>query len=354
MENIRVLSVDDSALIRKIMREKLNNVDGIEVIATAPDPFIAAEKIKNLSPDVITLDIEMPRMDGITFLKKLMKVKPLPVIMVSSLTEEGAEKTLEAINSGAFDFILKPQVQESDGNLDYFIKELAQKIKSAGVKNLQKRRFQSLEKKAEPVQSNSAPVRTAVTDKDKTKDLIAIGASTGGTEVISRILTNLPPHMPGIVITQHMPPKFTKAFAERIDSIARISVKEAEDGEFVCNNTAYIAPGGTQMYAVKRGDTYKIVVNDDEPVNRHKPSVDALFGSIAENDCSNVLSVILTGMGADGASGMKKLKDKGSHTLAQDEKSSVIFGMPKEAIKTGGVDSVLDIEGIIKAIIEFA
>lgn len=341
MGNIRVLSVDDSAMIRKILREKLNTIDGIEVIATAPDPFVAAEKIKNLSPDVVTLDVEMPRMDGITFLKKLMKVKPLPVIMASSLTEKGAEKTIEAIEAGAFDFILKPNVHGDEYTIEHFILELGQKIKSAAKESLVKKRFAS-------VARHESTENLKIEKGELAKRLIAIGASTGGTEVISSLLTSLPERTPGIVITQHMPPKFTKAFADRIDSISQISVKEAVDGEYVRNSTAYIAPGGMQMYVRRRGDGYKIVVADDPPVNRHKPSVDALFDSIAEYECSDaVMAVILTGMGADGAEGMSHLKNKGCYTVAQDEESSVIFGMPKEAIKRGAVDSIKNIDGII-------
>ncbi|MBN2436098.1 MAG: chemotaxis response regulator protein-glutamate methylesterase [Spirochaetes bacterium] len=340
MADIRVLCVDDSALIRKLMNERLGSVDGIDVIATAPDPFIAAEKIKTLNPDVVTLDIEMPRMDGLTFLEKLMKIKPLPVIMASSLTDKGAEQTIKAIKSGAFDFVLKPQPGSEEHSVESFIMELAQKIKSAAKESVRKQRFNGIAK--------AKSVTQITGDCEATKRIIAIGASTGGTEVIATILTALPEKTPGIVITQHMPPKFTRAFAERIDSMAKINVKEAEDGDVLKNSTAYIAPGGTQMSVRHIKDCFRIIVNDDPPLNRHKPSVDVLFNSVAECNAKDTIGIILTGMGADGADGMKKMHDSGCYTIAQDEKSSVIFGMPNEAIKRGGVDKVENIEGIIQ------
>ncbi|MDA3900775.1 MAG: chemotaxis response regulator protein-glutamate methylesterase [Spirochaetes bacterium] len=338
MADIRVLCVDDSALIRKLMNERLNALEGITVIATAPDPFIAAEKIKNMNPDVVTLDIEMPRMDGLTFLEKLMKVKPLPVIMASSLTDKGAEQTIKAIQVGAFDFVLKPQPNSEEHSVDSFIMELAQKIRSAAKQSLQKKRFST---------DSTAKSKSSVSG-EASERIIAIGASTGGTEVIASLLTALPDKTPGIVITQHMPPKFTKAFADRIDSMALIHVKEAEDGEVLTNSTAYIAPGGTQMLIRRVRDHFRIVVNDDPPLNRHKPSVDVLFDSVADTGASGTLGIILTGMGADGADGMKRLHDAGCYTVAQDEASSVIFGMPNEAIKRGGVDKVANIEKIIE------
>jgi two-component system chemotaxis response regulator CheB len=339
MNKIKVLSVDDSALIRKLMKDRLNAQKGIEVIATAPDPFIAAEKIKNLAPDVVTLDIEMPKMDGITFLGKLMKIKPLPVIMVSSLTEKGADKTLEAIQKGAFDFILKPDPTSDSNTLDTFIQELAEKIRAAGKDTLKKKRLDGVKKPA------SIPVQKG--DQDCTIDLIAIGASTGGTEVIARILSSMPVNVPGIVITQHMPPKFTKAFAERIDSMSLIKVKEAEDGEYVKRSTAYIAPGGYQMYVKKKNNHFVLSVTEDAPYNRHRPSVDLLFLSISDIMPANLHVAILTGMGADGAEGINVLGEKGAHTIAQDEESSVIFGMPKEAILRGHIDHVYNVEQIV-------
>ncbi len=340
MDKIRVISVDDSALIRKLMKDKLGAIEGIEVIATAPDPFIAAEKIKQLSPDVVTLDIEMPRMDGLTFLGKLMKIKPLPVIMVSSLTEKGAEKTIQAINEGAFDFILKPDVHSADGILDIFISELAAKVKSAGRESLLKKRFEG-HRQRETEKTRVAPKTSC------SEDLIAIGASTGGTEVIARILSSMPVECPGIVVTQHMPPKFTKAFADRIDTMSQISVKEGEDGEYIRRSTAYIAPGGYQMYVRKKGGCLILAVKDDPPHNRHCPSVDMLFYSIAENMPKTVHAMILTGMGSDGADGITRLKDHGAWTIAQDRESSVIFGMPKEAIERGKIDRVLNIDQIV-------
>lgn len=340
MEKIKVLSVDDSALIRKLMKDKLGSQEGIDVIATAPDPFIAAEKIKTLAPDVVTLDIEMPRMDGITFLGKLMKIKPLPVIMVSSLTERGANKTIEAIKIGAFDFVLKPDPSSDQGTLDIFISELAAKVRAAGKDSIRKKRFEGI--KREQIQPKQSCGEAC------TEQLIAIGASTGGTEVIARILSNMPAACPGIVVTQHMPPKFTKAFADRMDSMSQIWVKEGEDGEYVSNSTAYIAPGGYQMYVRRKGERYYLSVTEDEPYNRHRPSVDLLFLSITKIMPKVLHAVILTGMGADGAEGITQLKEYGAHTIAQDEESSIIFGMPKEAIIRGNIDYVMNVDQIIE------
>ena len=313
MADIRVLCVDDSALIRKLMNERLGSVDGIDVIATAPDPFIAAEKIKTLNPDVVTLDIEMPRMDGLTFLEKLMKVKPLPVIMASSLTDKGAEQTIKAIKVGAFDFVLKPQPGSEEHSVESFIIELAQKIKSAAKESVRKQRFSGI------TSTKTKSSTQIIADCENTRRIIAIGASTGGTEVIATILTALPEITPGIVITQHMPPKFTRAFAERIDSMAKINVKEAEDGDVLRKSTAYIAPGGTQMSVRYYKESLRIVVNDDPPLNRHKPSVDVLFNSVADCNVKDTIGVILTGLGADGADGMKKMHEAGCYTIAQVE-----------------------------------
>lgn len=340
MNTIKVISVDDSALIRKLMKSRLGSLEGIEVIATAPDPFIAAEKIKQLSPDVITLDIEMPRMDGLTFLSKLMKIKPLPVIMVSSLTDRGADKTIQAINDGAFDFILKPDPGSDDGTLDIFISELAEKIRAAGKESLRKKRFGGIQKRER--------IADKPCEKNCTEKLIAIGASTGGTEVIARILSSMPEECPGIVVTQHMPPKFTKAFADRIDSMSAIAVREGTDGEYIRKSTAYIAPGGYQMYVREKNGYYYLSIKEDPPFNRHRPSVDLLFHSIAENMPKTVEVMILTGMGADGADGITRLKECGAHTIAQNRETSVIFGMPKEAIERGNIDDVLGVDAIIQ------
>jgi len=342
MAKIRVLTVDDSALIRKLISEGLGTTADIEVVATAPDPFVAAEKIKTLQPDVLTLDIEMPRMDGITFLSKLMKIRPMPVIMVSSLTDRGARKTLEAIEAGATDFILKPDPSGGDNSIRDFTETLADKIRSAHIS------------KAAHTLRKLTPFVCDVCNSgtgEPSTSVIALGASTGGTEVITCILRSLPQNIPGILITQHMPPKFTKAFADRINTLSQLTVKEAQNNDRVQNGFAYIAPGGLQMELVSEGDSFRIDVNDGPARNRHKPSVDVLFESVAKSAGSRALGIICTGMGADGAEGMALMKEKGAETIAQNEESSVIFGMPKEAIKKGVVDHIADVEGIVKLVI---
>ncbi len=343
MGKIRVLSVDDSALMRRLITEGLAATSDMEVVATAPDPFIAAEKIKTLHPDILTLDIEMPRMDGITFLSKLMKVHPMPVIMVSSLTEQGAHKTLEAIEAGATDFILKPDNSSGDGSTGDFIESLSEKIRSAH------------QSKAAHTRRTLVPVECKSCNKgngEPSSFVIALGASTGGTEVITCILKSLPENLPAIVITQHMPPKFTKAFADRINTISRLKVKEAENGDRLLNGCAYIAPGGMQMEIVAQKDGFRIDVNDGPARNRHKPSVDILFESVAKNAADRAMGILCTGMGADGAEGMALMKEKGAETIAQNEESSVIFGMPKEAIRKGVVDHITDVQGIINLVVK--
>lgn len=342
MAKIKVLTVDDSALMRRLITDGLSSTKDIEVIATAPDAFIAAEKIKNLHPDVLTLDIEMPRMDGITFLSKLMKIRPMPVIMVSSFTERGAKRTLEAIEAGATDFILKPDETGGGSSVKEFTEILAEKIRSAHVSKVTHTRRTMTPIVCETCTSGSG---------EKSDSVIAIGASTGGTEVLSCILQSIPQNIPGIMIAQHMPPKFTKAFAERINSLSRISVKEAEDNDLLLNGYAYIAPGGLQMELKKDREGFRINVNDGPPRNRHKPSVDILFESVAKNAGHEALGIICTGMGADGAEGLALMKEMGAETIAQNEESSVIFGMPKEAIKKGCIDHITDVEGIIRLII---
>jgi two-component system chemotaxis response regulator CheB len=339
MEKTTVIIVDDSAVVRQLMTECLKDTD-IEVLATAIDPYVAADKIMKFHPDVITLDIEMPRMDGLTFLKKLMSLKPMPVIMVSSLTDKGAKETIMALEYGAADFILKPKHMEDPEAKNSFKEMLAEKIHMA--KNMKIRSRAPREIRSELVKSVPIPSK-----QESSRNLIAIGASTGGTEVIEDILTEMEPDCPGIVITQHMPPKFTEAFANRIDSLSKIHVAEAKDGDRVTTGTALIAPGGLQMKVKQDKNGYFVEVKDDPPVNRHKPSVDVLFNSVAESAAGNALGVILTGMGADGARGLLAMKESGSITLAQDEKSCVVFGMPKEAIKLGGAVNVLNVEEII-------
>jgi len=332
-KKIRVLVIDDSSAMRRLLSDILNSDPGIEVVGTAPDPFVARQKIKDLEPDVLTLDVEMPRMDGITFLGKLMSGHPMPVVMVSSLTQANCEVTLNALELGAVDFVAKPTFDTLSG-IQQSAGELIAKIKSAAF--------------ARVVQPNLSKPRSALllTSIRLTNQLIAIGASTGGTEALRHVLMPLPASTPGIVIVQHMPPGFTKSFANRLNSHCTIGVKEAEDGDSVLPGHALLAPGGYHMALVRSGTQVSVRVFDSEPVNLHRPSVDVLFNSCASLMGKNVTGVILTGMGDDGANGMKKMKDAGARTIAQDEASCVVFGMPKEAIARGGVDHILSLEDI--------
>lgn len=343
MDKIKVLIVDDSALIRAALTKMLSSDNRIEVVGTAPDAYIAREKIMKLNPDVITLDIEMPGMDGLTFLEKLMKVHPMPVVMISTCTYEHGEMTLKALSLGAFDFVEKPTKGDKIPELS---QEIISKVIKASECSMQKFKKQlSLVKKEETIQiPNKKQEKNPSTLK--TNKIILLGASTGGTIAIENILTKLPYDMPGIVIVQHMPENFTRAFAERLDSICKMNIKEASDGDIVCRNTVYIAPGGRQCYLEKVIGNYTIRITDDPPVNRHKPSVDALFQSATSCVGKNAIGVILTGMGKDGAQGMLELKKNGVYNIAQDEATSVVFGMPKEAINMGAVDEIISIDKI--------
>ncbi len=339
MNKIRVLIVDDSALMRQILTTLLSGDPEIEVIGTAPDPYIARDKIKALNPDVLTLDVEMPRMDGLTFLEKLMAARPMPVIMVSSLTEAGCETTLRALELGAVDFFTKPKLDMKEG-MEEQVEALVAKVKGAARARIAARspRPGGMENKPRPLGS-LAMIKT-------TDTIIAIGASTGGTEAIRELLEVLPSNTPPILITQHMPERFTKTFADRLNKLCKITVKEAEDGESVLPGHALIAPGNYHMELVRSGARYQVRVNQDPPVNRHRPSVDVMFRSVARYAGANAVGVILTGMGGDGAAGMLEMKKSGASTIAQNEASCVVFGMPKEAIKLGGVDKVLPLAEI--------
>jgi two-component system chemotaxis response regulator CheB len=344
MDKIRVLIVDDSALMRKVLTALLSRDRAIEVVGTAPDPYIARDKIKALNPDVLTLDVEMPRMDGLTFLEKLMAAHPMPVLMVSSLTEAGCETTLRALELGAVDFFAKPKIDLREG-IEEQAQVLIDKVKAAVQARVRGRAEGSRPggmKRALP--GSAAMIKT-------TDTIIAIGASTGGTEAIREFLEVLPPDTPPIIITQHMPEKFTKAFANRLNTICQITVKEAEQGDSLIKGRALIAPGGYHMVLVRDGARYHVTVNQDPPVNRHRPSVDVMFQSAADYAGANCIGVILTGMGADGASGMAAMRRAGAFTIAQDEASCVVFGMPKEAIKAGGVDKVLPLSEIPAAVL---
>ncbi|WP_019583355.1 MULTISPECIES: chemotaxis response regulator protein-glutamate methylesterase [unclassified Thioalkalivibrio] len=341
---VRVLVVDDSALIRKLLGEILSQAPGIEVVGTATDPYDAREKIKQLAPDVLTLDVEMPKMDGITFLRNLMRLRPMPVVMVSSLTEAGAEVTLEALEVGAVDFVTKPKVDVSHAFQGY-ADELARKVRTAAGVRLQTR---SARATVDPQRLAPVSKRLKTTDR-----VITLGASTGGTEALREVLVALPPDAPGILITQHIPAGFSRAFAERMDRSTALTVKEAEDGDIVVPGHAYIAPGTDYHLRLARdGARYVCRLDQNAPVNRHRPSVDVLFNSAAEQAGANVVAALLTGMGDDGARGLRALRDAGAHTIAQDEKTSLVWGMPGAAVKRGAAVQVLPLAGIASALIQ--
>jgi len=345
MAKIRVLTVDDSALMRQVLAALLAKDSDIEVVGSAPDPYIAREKIKALNPDVLTLDVEMPKMDGLTFLEKLMRGHPMPVVMVSSLTEAGCQTTLRALELGAVDFITKPKVDLREG-MEEVAFDLIAKVKAAARATVRPKQALLPGEVVSPKLLGSAMIKT-------TDTIIAIGSSTGGTEAVKEILEVLPPNTPPILITQHMPERFTKTWAQRLNSLSRISVKEAEDGDSVLPGHALVAPGNYHMTLVRSGARYSVRISQDEPVNRHRPSVDVMFDSVAQYAGANTVGVILTGMGGDGAKGMLRMKQAGAYTIAQDEASCVVFGMPKEAIKLGGVEKVLPLAEIPAAMMAY-
>lgn len=349
MNKIRVLTVDDSALMRQVLATLLAKDPNIEVVGSAPDPYIAREKIKALNPDVLTLDVEMPKMDGLTFLEKLMRGHPMPVVMVSSLTEIGCQTTLRALELGAVDFIAKPKIDLREG-MDGIAQDLIAKVKAAAVANV-KREALGVRRETKPLTPYPLPLMSGSAMIKTTDTIIAIGSSTGGTEAVKEILERLPPHTPPILITQHMPERFTKTWADRLNRLCRIAVKEAQDGDSVLPGHALVAPGSFHMRLVRSGARYTVQINQDPPVNRHRPSVDVMFSSVARYAGSNAVGVILTGMGNDGAKEMLAMKQAGAFTIAQDEASCVVFGMPKEAIKTGAVDKVLPLNDIADAIL---
>jgi two-component system chemotaxis response regulator CheB len=338
MRRMKVLIIDDSALVRQLLTQILGNDPEIEVVGASSDPILAWEKIKTHQPDVLTLDVEMPRMDGLVFLERLMSVKPTPVVMVSSLTEHGCETTLRALELGAVDFVTKPKIDVSTGTVE-LADEIVTKVRAAA-----RARVRVRPKNRIPTAPVKSPAPAALLRS--TQKVIAIGASTGGTEAIFDVLTELPSDAPGVVIVQHMPPGFTASFANRLDRSCRIRVKEARDGDRILDGHALLAPGGYHMQVVRSGANYSVKVAMGEPVNRHRPSVDVLFHSCARYLGSNVAGVILTGMGADGARGMEAMHQAGAKTIAQDEASCVVFGMPREAIALGGVDHVLPLGAI--------
>jgi two-component system, chemotaxis family, protein-glutamate methylesterase/glutaminase len=346
MAKTRVVVVDDSALVRSLLTEIINRQPDMQCVGAAVDPLVAREMIRELNPDVITLDVEMPRMDGIDFLAKLMRLRPMPVVMVSTLTERGADVTLRALELGAIDFVAKPKLGVTDG-LRLLAEDITDKIRVAAVARMPK--------PAGAAGAPGTPARPAAPSalgRLSTEKIIFVGASTGGTEATKELLMGLPADAPAVMITQHMPPGFTKSYADRLNGLCRIGVKEATDGERVLPGHAYIAPGGLHMSVERSGANYIARVHDGEPVNRHKPSVEPLFLSAARVVGPNALGVMLTGMGADGARAMKVLRDAGSWNVAQDEASCVVFGMPKEAIAAGAVHEVLPLSAIAPRLLE--
>ncbi len=351
MKKIRVVVVDDSALVRSLLAGIINRQPDMECVGAANDPLIAREMIRELDPDVLTLDIEMPRMDGIDFLGRLMRLRPMPVVMISTLTERGAEVTMKALELGAVDFVSKPRIGVADG-LGELSTQIVEKIRIAASAQIKRTLTVPV---SGPSSAKDKPPgeRTPATlvGRVSTEKLVFIGASTGGTEAIKEVLVQLPADFPAIVITQHMPPGFTTSFAARLDSLCRISVREAVNGERILPGHAYLAPGGKQFRVERSGANYVAVVDDGEPVNRHKPSVEVLFKSGAKVAGRNAFGIMLTGMGNDGAKAMKEMKDAGSYNLVQDEASCVVFGMPKEAIAHGAADEVLPLRDIAGALI---
>lgn len=356
MSKIRVLVVDDSALVRKLLTEILSSDPDIEVVGSAPDPFVAREKIKQLNPDVMTLDVEMPRMDGITFLSNVMRLRPMPVVMVSTLTEQGAEVTLDALEYGAVDYVTKPKIDLAHSVHDY-TDEIVRKVKMASkakVRPISRERIkQAANDVCVPEKHNADVILKAKRGPlsfQSTEQLLAIGASTGGTEAIKDVLMNMPATSPGTVITQHIPAAFSASFARRMDSLCAMSVCEARDGQPILPGHAYIAPGSHHLLVKADGARFICQLSDGPPVNRHKPSVDVMFRSVAQNIGKNAIGVILTGMGDDGARGLKEMQEAGAPTMAQDENTSVVWGMPGEAVKLGAADQVLPLGKVAGAI----
>jgi two-component system chemotaxis response regulator CheB len=353
---IRVLIVDDSALVRSILSDMLSADPGIEVVGVASDAHIAREKIKQLNPDVLTLDVEMPKMDGLTFLRNLMRLRPMPVVMVSSLTERGADVTLDALAIGAVDFLPKPKIDVAATLRDYS-DELIDKIKNAAhasVRALDAQRLATLATKPRYTADAVLPRTTAPRISRTTDRIIAIGASTGGTEAIKAVLMGMPPDSPGIVIAQHIPKAFSTPFAKRMNDCCQMTVYEAEDGQQILAGHVYIAPGDRHLIVERDGARYVCRLDDGTPVNRHKPSVDVLFRSVAQNAGRNAIGVILTGMGKDGARGLKEMLEAGSQTIAQDEATSVVWGMPGEAVNIGAAQHVIPLDDVSNKITSLA
>jgi two-component system chemotaxis response regulator CheB len=344
MAAIRVVVVDDSALVRSLLKTFIDRQADMQCVGTAADPFAAREVIRELSPDVVTLDIEMPRMDGLEFLSRLMKLRPTPVVMVSTLTERGAEATMRALELGAVDFVSKPRLGVAEG-LNQLAEEICDKIRAAARSRIHRRVQPAAASAAPDPETPSTPAPRAL-GRLSTEKLIFIGASTGGTEATREVLMSLPPDSPAVLITQHMPPGFTRSYAARLNSLCKLTVREATDGERLLPGHAYLAPGGFHLSVERSGANYIARVRDGEPVNRHKPSVEVLFESAARVAGPNAFGVMLTGMGADGARAMKLMRDAGAYNICQDEATCVVFGMPREAIAQGAANEVLPLPRI--------
>jgi len=342
----KVLIIDDSAVMRQMLTAILHEDPDIHVVGTAANPLIAREKIRTLKPDVLTLDIEMPGMDGLTFLEKLMRLHPLPVVMVSSHTEKGAMATLRALDLGAVDFVAKPQGGVREGLGTELMEEIRAKVRAAAGAHVRPApAAPAVKSRISPTPSVSSNCRDGI---------IVIGASAGGTQAISEIMAKLPRHMPGVAIVQHMPPKFTASFAERLNNQCDLEVREAKNGDRLKPGVALVAPGGYHMAIMRAGGGYAVRVYEDEPVNRHRPSVDVLFDSAARSAGADALGIILTGMGSDGARGLHAMKMAGGRTIAQDQKSCVVFGMPEQAIRHDGVCEVVPLDRIAERIADWA
>jgi len=358
-KKIKLLIIDDSALIRQMLTQIFSSSDEIEVVGTAVDPIAAREKIKKLNPDVLTLDIEMPRMDGLTFLRNLMRLRPMPVVMISTLTEKGAAVTLEALELGAVDFVAKPKVDVSN-SLNEYAEDIIAKVKMAAkakVRPIESRAAIPNQRSKVPIKHSADAIIKASPTKShfKTTDkIIALGSSTGGTEALKEVVAGLPITTPAIVVSQHLPAAFSVSFAKHVDEATEMTVCIAQNRQQILPGNIYIAPGDQHLLVIRDGARYICQLNDGPPVNRHRPSVEVMFRSVAQNIGSNAIGVMLTGMGADGAKAMKEMKDAGSVNIVQDEASSVVWGMPGEAFKLGAADHVLALDKIAAKISSLA
>jgi two-component system chemotaxis response regulator CheB len=343
MSKLKVLVIDDSALIRSVMTRLINSQPDMEVVGTAPDPYAARELIKQKSPDVLTLDVEMPRMNGLEFLEKLMRLRPTPVVMVSTLTERGSDATLKALELGAVDFVSKPKLGVHEG-MDELAGEIADKIRAAARARIHRHHLGDT--------ATETPKPLAGHILSTTEKVVFIGASTGGTEALKEVLSRMPANSPAVLMTQHMPESFTRSFAERLNCLSALTVKEAEHNERVLPGYAYLAPGHSHLSVRKSGAYYFTELSQAAPVNRHRPSVDVLFESAARVVGQNAVAVLLTGMGKDGAAGMLAMRQAGAHTIAQDEASCVVFGMPKAAIEVGAAAEIVSLSHIAEHILD--